>query len=63
MHPESWWVKPDSPRVQHQLPGVEKTEVEVHMATYSLFAIDHRWQVAYTDSKKFDDDGGRSCFR
>ena len=29
-------------RVQCRLPGVEMTEVEVHMATYSLFATDHR---------------------
>ena len=28
--------------MQRQLPGVETTEVEEHMATYSLFATDHR---------------------
>ena len=28
-------------RLKHRLPGVEMTEVEVHMATYSLFATDH----------------------
>ena len=28
-------------RVQHRLPGVETTEVEAHMASYSLFATDH----------------------
>ena len=33
-------------RVQCQLPGVETTEVEAHMATYSLFTTDHQRQVA-----------------
>jgi len=28
-------------------PEVEMTEVEVHMATYSLFATDRRRQVAH----------------
>ena len=28
--------------MQHRLPGGETTEVEVHMATYSLFATDQR---------------------
>ena len=28
-------------RVQRRLPGVEMTEVEAHMASYSLFAIFH----------------------
>ena len=36
---------------QHRLPGVEMTEVEVHMATYS------QWQVAHRQYK-FDHDGG-----
>ena len=27
-----------SARVQRRLPGVETTEIEVHMATYSLIA-------------------------
>jgi len=31
---ESRWVKPEGySRVQRQLPGVEMTKVEVHMAT------------------------------
>ena len=34
-------------RVQHRLPGVETTEVEAHMATYSSFAIDHQRQAAH----------------
>ena len=29
-------------RVQRRLPGVETTEVEAHMASYSLFATDHQ---------------------
>ena len=28
-------AKPEGARVQRRLPGVEMTEVEVHMATYS----------------------------
>ena len=40
-------VKKGIARVQCQLPGVEMTEVEAHMATYSLFATDHQWQVAH----------------
>ena len=28
--------------MQRRLPGVETTDVEVHMATYSLFATDRR---------------------
>ena len=31
--------------MQCRLPGVEMTDVEVHMATYSLFATDHRRQA------------------
>ena len=27
------------------LPGVETTKVEVHMATYLLFATDHRYRL------------------
>jgi len=47
------------PRVQRRLPGVETTEVEVHMATYSLFATDHRRQVAHRQYKSsFDHNGG-----
>ena len=34
-------------RVQRRLTGVEMTEVEVHMATYSLFATDLRRQAAH----------------
>ena len=34
----SWWAKSAS---VGYLPGVETTEVEVHLATYSLFASDH----------------------
>ena len=38
-------------RVQRRLPGVETTEVEVLMATYSLFATDHQSQVAHWQHK------------
>ena len=34
-------------RVQCWLPGVETTEVEANMATYSLFATDHQRQVVH----------------
>ena len=34
-------------RVQRRLPGVETTEVETHMASYSLFATDHQRQAAH----------------
>ena len=34
-------------RVQRWLPGVETTEVETHMASYSLFATDHQRQAAH----------------
>ena len=37
--------------VQRRLPGVEMTEVEVHMASYSLFATDHQRQVAHRQYK------------
>ena len=33
-------------RVQRRLPGVETTEVEAHMGTYCLFAMNHQRQVA-----------------
>ena len=38
-------------RVQRRLPGVETTEVEAHMASYSLFAIDHQQQAAHRQYK------------
>ena len=38
-------------RVQRWLPGVEMTEVEAHMASYSLFATDHQWQVPHRQYK------------
>ena len=38
-------------RVQRRLRGVEMTEVEVHMATYSRRQVAHR-------QYKFDHDGG-----
>ena len=38
-------------RVQRQLPGVEMTEVEAHMASYSLFATDHQRQAAHRQYK------------
>ena len=38
-------------RVQRQLPGVETTEVEAHMVTYSLFATDHQRQAAHRQYK------------
>jgi len=46
-------------RVQHRLPGVETTKVEVYMATYSLFATDHRHRLP----TNFDHSGGWGCFR
>jgi len=52
------------PRVQRRLPGVETTEVEVHMATYSLFATDHQRQFAHRQYKSsFDHNGGWDRFR
>ena len=49
------WVKPEllKARVQRWLPGVETTEVQVHMATYSLLLqiIDGRFP---TGSANFD---------
>ena len=44
-------------REQRRLPGVQMTEVEVHMATFSLFATDHRRQVTHRY------DGGCGRFR
>ena len=38
-------------RVQRRLPGVEMTEVEAHVASYSLFATDHQRQVAHRQYK------------
>ena len=38
-------------RVECRLPGVETTEVKVHMATYSLFATDYRRLVAHRQYK------------
>ena len=38
-------------RVQRRLPGVEMTEVEAHMASYSLFATDHQRQVVHRQYK------------
>jgi len=49
-------------RVQCRLPGVETTEVEVHMASYSLFATDHQWQAAHRQSN-FDHEGLSGRFR
>ena len=40
-----------SARVQCRLPGVETTEIEVHMATYSLIATAHRRQVPHRQHK------------
>ena len=53
------------PRVQRRLPGVETTEVEVHLATYSLFASDHWWRLVVHRQYKssFDHNGGWGCFR
>ena len=42
-------------RVQCQLPGVQTTQLEAHMATYCLFATNHQRQVA-TGSTNFDSD-------
>ena len=49
-------------RVQRRLPGVEMTEVETHMASYSLFATDHQRQVVHRQYK-FDHDGLSCRFR
>ena len=38
-------------RVKRRLPGVEMTEVEAHMASYSLFATDHQRQVVHREYK------------
>ena len=38
-------------RVQHRLPGVETTEVEAQMASYSLFATDRQRQAAHRQYK------------
>ena len=43
--------------MQRRLPGVEILEVDVHMTTYSLFATDHRWQVAHRQYKSDHDSG------
>ena len=50
-------MKPEGHGVQRRLPGVETTEVEVHMATYSLLATDHDYNF-HTGSKNFDHDCG-----
>ena len=34
-----------------------RTEVEVHMVTYCLFATNHQWQLAHRQNN-FDHDGG-----
>ena len=47
------------PKVHRRLCGVGTTEVEVHMAIYSLFATDHRRQVAHKQYKSsFDHNSG-----
>ena len=38
-------------RVQRWLPGVETTEVEAHMVSYSLFATDHQRQATHRQYK------------
>ena len=43
--------------MQCRLPGVETTEIEVHMATYSLFATNPQQQVANRQYES-DHDGG-----
>ena len=50
-------------RVQRQLPGVEMTEVEAHMASYSLFATDHQRQAAHRHGANFDHEGSSGRFR
>ena len=37
--------------MQRWLPGVKTTEVEPHMATYCLFAINHQQQVTHRQYK------------
>ena len=37
--------------IQRRLPGVEMTEVEAHMASYSLFAKDHQRDVVHRQYK------------
>ena len=39
-------------------PVVETNEVEVHIATYSLFATDHQCSLLTGSSYKFDHDSG-----
>ena len=48
---EAWRLK-----VYRRFPGVELTEIEVHMATYSRQQVTHR-------QYKFDHNGGWGCFR
>ena len=38
-------------RVQRRLPGLEMTEVEAHMASYTLFAKDHQRHVVHRQYK------------
>ena len=50
-------------RVQRQLPGVETTEVEEHMASYSLFAIQIINGRLPTGSTNFDHESLSGRFR
>ena len=44
------WVKPEELLLECSV-RYHMTELEVHEATYSLFATDHRWQVAHRQYK------------
>ena len=46
---EAWRALQHIARVKCRLPRAEMTEVEVHLGTYSLFATDHRQQVAHRE--------------
>ena len=45
-------MKHEGYREQRRLSGVQMTEVEVHMATYSLFATDHALTAGYPQARR-----------
>ena len=57
------WLWKAIARVQRRFLGIEMTEVESHMASYSLFAIQIINSRLPTGSTNFDHDGGWSRFR
>ena len=46
-------MKHEGYREQRRLPGVQMTEVEVHMATYSLSATDHASTAGYPQARRW----------